>query len=196
MKKILFTIALLLACTMQISAQSFSEEQLEGTWISNNDGMVYDDYFGAIQELRLGNFINMDREGYYFSGSITYEWTRKMIKAVKAITRGWIFEEEHLKDPILDYFITSNDRLHIIVDENFSLHFKIVELSDNTMKLQTKKGIMTFTKSTTGVQGLRVNTKIAEKARYNINGQRLTRPEKGINIVQMSDNSARKEVVK
>ena len=198
MKKILFTIALLLACTIQISAQSFSEEQLEGTWISNNDGMEYDDYFGAIQVLRLGNFPKMDIEyGYYLSGYITYKWTGKMIKAAKAITRGGkYFEKEHPEGPILDYFITSNDRLHIIIYDDFSLHFKIVELSDNTMKLQTKKGIMTFTKSTTGVQSLRVNTEIAEKARYNINGQRLTRPEKGINIVQMSDNSARKEVVK
>ena len=193
MKKILFTIALLLACTIQISAQTFDEEQLEGTWISNNDGIEYDDYFGSIEKLKLGSFMDIgEYDADYRSGSITYKWTEKRREADKYPNRFRIEGTKH----ILDYFIIGNDRLHIIVGDKFSLHFKIVELSDNTMKLQTKKGIMTFTKTTTGVQGLRVNTEIAEKARYNINGQRLTRPEKGINIVQMSDNSARKEVVK
>lgn len=178
---------------MQISAQSFNEEQLEGEWISNNDGMEYDDYLGSIQKITLGNFMDIRKDyAYYRSGMISYRWTEKAEEENK---ESYKFKFEDTEN-ILDYFIIGNDRLHIIVGDNFSLHFKIVELSDNTMKLQTKKGVMTFTKTTTGIQGLKVNTEIAEKARYNINGQRLSRPEKGINIVQMSDNSARKEVVK
>lgn len=193
MKKFLFSIALLLACTMQISAQSFSEEQLEGTWISNNDGTEYDDYFGSIQKMVIGNFMEKDEyDANYRSGMIEYQWTEK---AEEANTHPSRFKRNNTKH-ILDYFIIGNDRLHLIIGDNFSLHFKILELSNNTMKLQTKKGTMTFMKTTTGVQSLKVNTEIAEKARYNINGQRLSRPEKGINIVQMSDNSARKEVVK
>ena len=178
---------------MQISAQSFNEDQLEGEWISNNDGMEYDDYFGSIQKMVIGNHLEEDEHDTdYRTGFITYEWTQK---AEEANTHPNRFKRNDTEN-ILDYFIIGNDRLHIIVGDNFSLHFKIVELSNNTLKLQTKKGIMTFTKTTTGVQSLKVNTEIAEKARYNINGQRLSRPEKGINIVQMSDNSARKEVVK
>ncbi len=193
MKKILFTIVLLLACTIQISAQTFNEEQLEGGWISNNDGIEYDDYLGSIVGIRFGPFLELgEYDTVDLSGSIEFRWTEKT-KEVNKDNHKFTIEDS---DKILDYFITGNDRLHIIVGDRFSLHFKIVDLSDNTMKLQTKKGIMTFTKFTTGVQSLRVNTEIAEKARYNINGQRLTRPEKGINIVQMSDNSARKEVVK
>ena len=193
MKKFLFSIALLFACTMQISAQTFDEEQLEGTWISNNDGMEYDDYFGSIQKIVIGNhLLKGGSDTDYCTGFIAYEWTEKTKEANKDNHR---FDKNDTED-ILDYFITGNNRLHIIIGDKFSLRFKIVELSNNTLKLQTKKGIMTFTKTTTGVQSLKVNTEIAEKARYNINGQRLTRPEKGINIVQMSDNSARKEVVK
>ena len=193
MKKFLFSIALLLACTMQISAQSFSEEQLEGTWISNNDGTEYDDYFGSIQKMVIGNHLKTDEYGAdYRSGFITYEWTEKAKEANKANHRYDRIYTKH----ILDYFIIGNNRLHIIIGDSFSLRFNILELSNNTLKLQTKKGTMTFMKTTTGVQSLKVNTEIAEKARYNINGQRLTHPEKGINIVQMSDNSARKEVVK
>ena len=193
MKKFLFSIALLFACTMQISAQTFDEDLLEGTWISNNDGREYDDYFGSIQKIVIGNYLEKDEyDTDYRTGFITYEWTQKAEEANKDNHRFDKNDTEH----ILDYFITGNNRLHIIIGDKFSLRFKILELSNNTMKLQTKKGTMTFMKTTTGVQSLKVNTEISEKARYNINGQRLTRPEKGINIVQMSDNSARKEVVK
>lgn len=194
MKKFLFSIALLFACTMQISAQSFDEEQLEGTWISNNDGTEYDDYFGSIQKIVIGNFMEKDEyHANYRSGMIEYQWTEK---AEEEANKRLIYFKRNHTEHILDYFITGNNRLHIIIGDKFSLRFKIIELRNNTLKLQTKKGTMTFMKTTTGVQSLKVNTEIAEKARYNINGQRLTRPEKGINIVQMSDNSARKEVVK
>ena len=118
-----------------------------------------------------------------------------MLITTQVLSHNYRFEIDDT-EKILDFYITGNNRLHLIIGDQFSLRFKILELSNNTLKLQTKKGIMTFTKTTTGVQSLKVNTEIAEKARYNINGQRLTRPEKGINIVQMSDNSARKEVVK
>ena len=193
MKKFLFSIALLLTCTIQISAQSFDEDLLEGTWISNNDGREYDDYFGSIQKMVIGNYLAKgSNDADYYSGFITYKWTEKTREANVDNYRFEIDDTEK----ILDFYITGNNRLHLIIGDQFSLRFKILELSNNTLKLQTKKGIMTFTKTTTGVQGLKVNTEIAEKARYNINGQRLTRPEKGINIVQMSDNSARKEVVK
>ena len=194
MKKFLFSIALLFACTMQISAQSFDEEQLEGTWISNNDGTEYDDYFGSIQKIVIGNFMEKDEyHANYRSGMIEYQWTEK---AEEEANKRLIYFKRNHTEHILDYFITGNNRLHIIIGDKFSLRFKIIELRNNTLKLQTKKGTMTFMKTTTGVQSLKVNTEISEKARYNINGQRLTRPEKGINIVQMSDNSARKEVVK
>ena len=193
MKKFLFSIALLFACTMQISAQTFDEDLLEGTWISNNDGTEYDDYFGSIQKMVIGNYLAKgSNDADYYSGFITYKWTEKTREANADNYRFEIDDTEK----ILDFYITGNNRLHLIIGDQFSLRFKILELSNNTLKLQTKKGIMTFTKTTTGVQSLKVNTEIAEKARYNINGQRLTRPEKGINIVQMSDNSARKEVVK
>lgn len=193
MKKFLFSIALLFACTIQISAQSFDEEQLEGTWISNNDGMEYDDYFGSIQKMVIGNhLVKGSSDTDYYSGFITYKWTEKTREANADNYRFEIDDTEK----ILDFYITGNNRLHLIIGDQFSLRFKILELSNNTLKLQTKKGTMTFMKTTTGVQSLKVNTEISEKARYNINGQRLTRPEKGINIVQMSDNSARKEVVK
>ena len=105
-------------------------------------------------------------------------------------------EQKILTRTILDYFITGNDRLHIIVGDDFTLHFKILKLTANTMKLRTKKGEITFQKTVTSVQNAKVEAPIAEQARYNIKGEKVNHPVKGINIVRMTDNSTRKEVVK
>lgn len=40
------------------------------------------------------------------------------------------------------------------------------------------------------------NTTAEETARYNLQGQKLDKPQRGINIVKMSDNTARKTVVR
>jgi hypothetical protein len=40
------------------------------------------------------------------------------------------------------------------------------------------------------------NLNSTEVARFNVSGQKLNSPEKGINIVQMSDRTAKKELVK
>ena len=64
------------------------------------------------------------------------------------------------------------------------------------MKLRTKKGEITFQKTVTSVQNAKVEAPIAEQVRYNIKGEKVNHPVKGINIVRMTDNSTRKEVVK
>ncbi|WP_180946330.1 hypothetical protein [Prevotella intermedia] len=55
---------------------------------------------------------------------------------------------------------------------------------------------MTFNKTASQVQSVKSEINKVEKARYNINGQRLANPEKGINIVKMTDNSSYKELVR
>ena len=41
MRKILFCAVLSILCVLQVKAQSFNEEQLEGVWTYKNDGEVY-----------------------------------------------------------------------------------------------------------------------------------------------------------
>ena len=184
MKQKLFSVVLLLFCALQMNAQSFKEEQLKGTWEFKDDGVEYDEYVGSIKQMQIGNYLRIwDDRARYISGYIEYKWTNKMYEQAKAVEEK-DFEMED-DDKILDYFITENDRLHIMVGDQFTLHFKILELNDNTMKLQTPKGIMTFTKTASQVQNVKNETNKVEKARYNINGQKLTYPEKGINIVKM-----------
>lgn len=195
MKKILLGAVLCLFCALQMSAQSYNEDQLEGVWELAGDGGDYNDYIGSITKMKIGDQIRIDEKGVDFhSGFIKYKFTNKVKELEESAGNesSWDIDEEK----ILDYFITGNDRLHLIVGDQFSLHFKIVELDGHTMKLQTKKGIMTFNKTATNVQNIAVETGKSEQARYNIKGQRITRPEKGINIVRMSDNSSRKEFVR
>ena len=49
-----------------------------------------------------------------------------------------------------------------------------------------------------GQQNLAIsnNNDVKEVSRYSVNGQRLTAPTKGLNIVKYSDGSVRKEMVK
>ncbi len=195
MKKILLGAVLCLFCALQMSAQSYNEDQLEGVWELAGDGGDYNDYIGSITKMKIGDQIRIDEKGVdFYSGFIEYKLTNKVKELEESA--GNESSRDIDEEKILDYFITGNDRLHLIVGDQFSLHFKIVELDGHTMKLQTKKGIMTFNKTATNVQNIAVETGKSEQARYNIKGQRITRPEKGINIVRMSDNSSRKEFVR
>ena len=193
MKKLLLSTALCLFCAIHGSAQSFNEELLEGIWENNDNSVEYSEYIGTIKKIRMGLFVEMD-ENYVDvrSGRIDYKYGQKTIEMAVNDRR---FDVDDTSK-ILDYFITGNNRLHILVGDAFTLHFTILQLDANTMKLQTKKGIMTFTKATTQVQGVKAQTNNAEKARYNAKGQRINRAEKGLNIIQSADNTTRKELVK
>ena len=193
MKKLLLSTALCLFCAIQVSAQSFNEELLEGIWENNDNSVEYSEYIGTIKKIRMGLFVEMD-ENYVDvrSGRIDYKYGQKTIEMAVNDRR---FDVDDTSK-ILDYFITGNNRLHILVGDAFTLHFTILQLDANTMKLQTKKGIMTFTKATTQVQGVKAQTNNAEKARYNAKGQRINRAEKGLNIILSTDNTSRKELVK
>ena len=48
----------------------------------------------------------------------------------------------------------------------------------------------------TGIGQISNNNEVKEVSRYSVNGQRLTAPTKGLNIVKYSDGSVRKEMVK
>lgn len=193
MKKLLLSTALCLFCAIQVSAQSFNEELLEGIWENNDNSVEYSEYIGTIKKIRMGLFVEMDEDYVDVrSGRIDYKYGQKTIEMAVNDRR---FDVDDTSK-ILDYFITGNNRLHILVGDAFTLHFTILQLDANTMKLQTKKGIMTFTKATTQVQGVKAQTNNAEKARYNAKGQRINRAEKGLNIIQSADYTTRKELVK
>jgi len=178
---------------MHISAQSFSEEQLDGEWKLTSQEVDFNDYIGAIKLLKFGFFLEKERDYYNLRyGLIEYK-QGELIKQ-KEINNPYFNIDR--KEKILDYFVVGDNRLHIIVDDKFTLRFKILEVNGNTLRLQGPKGVMSFTKVTTSVQQVKAEQQAIEKARYNIKGQKIAKPERGINIIQMSDNSSRKEMVR
>lgn len=193
MKRILLGAVLCFFSSMQINAQSFSEEQLDGEWKLTSAEVDFNDYIGAIKLLKFGFFIDKER-GYYrlFYGLIEYK-LGELIKQEEANNQYFMVDQ---KDKLLDYFVVGDNRLHILVDDHFTLRFKILEINGNTLRLQGPKGVMSFTKVTTSVQQVKAEQQAIEKARYNIKGQKIAKPERGINIIQMSDNSSRKEMVR
>lgn len=48
----------------------------------------------------------------------------------------------------------------------------------------------------TGIDKTAMSSDVTVISRYSVNGQRLTAPTKGVNIVKYSDGSVRKEIVK
>lgn len=193
MKRILLGVVLCFFSSMQINAQSFSEEQLDGEWKLNSQEVDFNDYIGTIKLLKFGFFLEKERDYYNLRyGLIEYK-QGELIKQ-KEINNPYFNIDRKFK--ILDYFVVGDNRLHIIVDDKFTLRFKILEVNGNTLRLQGPKGVMSFTKVTTSVQQVKAEQQAIEKARYNIKGQKIAKPERGINIIQMSDNSSRKEMVR
>lgn len=193
MKRILLGVVLCFFSSMQINAQSFSEEQLDGEWKLTSAEVDFNDYIGAIKLLKFGFFLDKHHDFYDLRyGLIEYK-QGELIKQ-KEVNNPYFNID--IKEKILDYFVVGDNRLHIIVDDKFTLRFKILEVNGNTLRLQGPKGVMSFTKVTTSVQQVKAEQQAIEKARYNIKGKKIAKPERGINIIQMSDNSSRKEMVR
>ena len=183
MKRILLGAVLCFFSSMQINAQSFSEEQLDGEWKLTSQEVDFNDYIGAIKVLKFGFFLEKVHDYYNLRyGLIEYK-EGELIKQ-KEVNNPYFNIDR--KEKILDYFVVGDNRLHI----------KILEVNGNTLRLQGPKGVMSFTKVTTSLQQVKAEQQAIEKARYNIKGQKIAKPERGINIIQMSDNSSRKEMVR
>ena len=58
MKRILLGAVLCFFSSMQINAQSFSEEQLDGEWKLTSAEVDFNDYIGAIKLLKFGFFLD------------------------------------------------------------------------------------------------------------------------------------------
>ena len=193
MKRILLGAVLCFLSSMQINAQSFSEEQLDGEWKLTSAEVDFNDYIGAIKLLKFGFFLEKDHGSYDLRSGLIYYKLGELIKQKEV--NNQLFSVDRTKR-ILDYFVVGDNRLHILVGDQFTLRFKILEVNGNTLRLQGPKGVMSFTKVTTSVQQVKAEQLAIEKARYNIKGQKIAKPERGINIIQMSDNSSRKEMVR
>ena len=58
------------------------------------------------------------------------------------------------------------------------------------------KNFLIEEKDVSGVEGVKADDNLVEKTRYSLDGKMLLAPEKGVNIVKMSDGTTKKVVVK
>lgn len=123
MKRILLGAVLCFLSSMQINAQSFSEEQLDGEWKLTSAEVDFNDYIGAIKLLKFGFFLEKDHRSYDLrSGLIEYK-LGELIKQEEV--NNQYFSVDRTKR-ILDYFVVGDNRLHILVGDQFTLRFKIL----------------------------------------------------------------------
>lgn len=67
-------------------------------------------------------------------------------------------------------------------------------------KYKTTKGWKDFQHivegNPSGINGVSTSANATEKERYNLSGERLSKPQRGVNIIRMSDGTMKKVVVK
>ena len=170
MKKF-YLFVLLLVSAISTNAQTFDEANLVGTWTTT--GLDY-------APLGITNIESITLEdGLYEDG---YDDYKSYACGIMALTKKDPNYARHGNDEeytgieaILDYFITNNNKLHIIVDEEYTLHFIIEELTATTLKVKTYGGkSYTFTKdnSSNAVQSVNM-TRPADESTYNLSGQEV-----------------------
>ena len=157
MKKILFS--LLLVAAMSANAQTFDEVDLIGTW-------------------KLDNFSGRLPYGIKtFDSIVLGETVRGTSTPCSGFIKGVVYgsgkyDEEYY---IPDFFISNNNKLHIIVGDNYALRFVIEELTSSSLKAKTYDGHrLTFSKvhSSSGVKPM-TQTNSADGSIYNLNGQKV-----------------------
>lgn len=171
MKKF-YLFVLLLVSAISTNAQTFDEANLVGTWTTT--GLDY-------APLGITNIESITLEdGLYEDGYDDYKFYACGIMALTKKDPNYgrydqEEEEESTIERILDYFIINNNKLHIIVDEDYTLHFIIEELTATTLKVKTYGGkSYTFTKdnSSNAVQSVNM-TRPADESTYNLSGQEV-----------------------
>lgn len=165
MKKYLFL--LLLVSSVSANAQMFDEADLVGTW--STTGLAYAPYqITNIESITLG-------DGMYESGKGNKAWCG-IFKNITEVRNSNGEEETKTveKEQINDFFISNNNKLHII-QESMTFHFIIEELTSTTLKVKTYDGqSYSFTKdnSSSAVRSL-TQTRSADESIYNLSGQKV-----------------------
>jgi hypothetical protein len=165
MKK--YFILLLLVSAVIANAQTFDEADLVGTWTTT--GLAYAPFqITNIESITLG-------DGMYESGKGYKAWSG-FFKNITSIRNSDGEEETKTveKEQINDFFISNNNKLHII-QESMTFHFIIEELTATTLKVKTYDGqSYSFTKdnSSSAVRSLTL-TRSADESTYNLSGQRV-----------------------
>ena len=166
MKKF-YLFVLLLASAVSANAQTFDEADLVGTWTTT--GLAYAPFrITNIESMTLG-------DGMYDSGKGNDAWCG-FFKNMTYVHDRYGEEETRTseKEQINDFFISNNNKLHII-QESMTFHFIIEELTPTTLKVRTYDGqSYSFTKDNSSAAVKSVSmTRSADESTYNLSGQKV-----------------------
>ena len=99
---------------------------------------------------------------------------------------------QEISVPISDFSITNRDKLHFVTSWMNDYRFIIENLTADEMKLKSYDGKCTVVykrvKDPSKVKGVNVSENDSE-GYYNLNGNRMTSPQKGINIIRHKGRS-------
>ena len=161
----------LLVFSLNINAQTFDETQLSGTW-------KVEEITGTLP-MRIVGFETLVMEEAMMVWDEEYDdwdWYPVLIKGLTENGRG-----HHSSGPkdeyLLDFFICNGNKLHLIVNDEYSLRFIIDELTNTTLILKTYKGdgMVKLTKeSTSNIKGVN-QTRHSESSTYSIQGHKMER---------------------
>ena len=178
MKKIVVSLIMLMSI-LSVKAQSFNEIDLIGKWnvssVTGNHPLGIKSFTGIY--FGYATVSDDENETHCSSGFITdfisYDYYRNC-----DYSRSYVF--------ILDFFISNNNKLHIIIGDDYGLRFIIESLSDTSMKLKSYDGATTIEltkESSTGIKEFH-NSPNAESGIYNIEGKSVgTTTSDGIYII-------------
>lgn len=166
MKKII--LLLVHVSTISIKAQTFDETQLSGTWKVEN-------IIGTLP-MRIVSFNKLVLEEAMMVWDEEYddwEWYPGLIKGI-VDGRG-----KHSLNPkddyLLDFFISNGNKLHLIVNDDYSLRFVIEELTNTTLILKTFRGdgkVTLLKENSSGVRSVSQEN-ISESSTYNLQGHKV-----------------------
>ena len=181
-----YLLLMLLVSAVSANAQTFDEADLVGTW--STQGLTYAPY----------NILNIESitfgDGMYESGKGYNAWSGFFKNITSVRDRNGEEETRTVeKEQINDFFISNNNKLHII-QESMTFHFIIEELTATTLKVKTFDGqSYSFTKdnSSSGVRSANI-TRSTDESTYNLSGQKVENVTSGGIYIQ----NRQKKVVK
>jgi hypothetical protein len=155
--------------SLNINAQTFDETQLSGAWKVEEITGTLPMRIISFEKLILEEAMMVWDEEYD-----DWDWYPGLIKGLTENGRG-----HHSSGPkdeyLLDFFICNGNKLHLVVNDEYSLRFIIDELTNTTLILKTYKGdgMVKLTKdSTSNLRGVNQDGH-SEPSTYSIQGHKV-----------------------
>lgn len=202
MKKLSLLLAAVLVSSLPLLAQNFDEANLVGKWNRAATMLPVDNYLVSIDTLYFGNNIwsykenDGNTETRYASGVFYGQWQG----AVNDDGYEDKFADNYNATWIRNFSITNGDKLHIGLSDDFTLIFKIASLTPTELIIQPlgSSNQIRFQKvsNTTGIYSAKVSSLSGGSTIYDMSGEKLSKKNKGLNIIKPSNGTAYKEIVK